>query len=372
MFLNPLKSRPATLVALVALVVTILPGMSLAANPKIRVTVGQSVTYTVPGENVKTVSIADSHIADVVVAGPHEVLINGKGIGLTTLVIWTEDNRSISLDVVARGPFSDQKIELRVKLAEVNRTKGLELGFDFLGSTTTDDGDAINGGFYPGSVARPSIPLQIFGGVPTEGVTGALQWITNGGSEFQTMIRAMEVSGVLRVLAEPNVVAASGEEAEFLSGGEIPIPIASSGATGGSTVTIEWREFGVKVKFLPTIVDSNVINLTVIPEVSSLDYGNAIEISGFNIPALRTRKAHTTVELRDRETLIIGGLYMEEENKVRTGVPILGRIPVLGALFSDTRNVKTQTELMLVVSPHIIRAMAPGVMPTLPGTGEDQ
>jgi pilus assembly protein CpaC len=177
---------------------------------------------------------------------------------------------------------------------------------------------------------------------------------------------------VLRVLAEPNVVAASGEEAEFLSGGEIPIPVAVSGAQGGTQITIEWKEFGVKVKFTPTIVDSNVVNLKISPEVSSLDYGNAIEISGFLLPALRARRATTTVELRDQEVLVIGGLLMEQEEEVRTRIPVLGHIPILGYLFSDTRKVKTETELMLVVTPRIVRALPPGSSVNLPGTGTQE
>ena len=132
------------------------------------------------------------------------------------------------------------------------------------------------------------------------------------------------------MLAEPNVVAASGQKANFLSGGEIPVPIASSGAQGGTTVTIEWKEFGVKVEFLPTIVDSNVVNLHVAPEVSNLDYNHAMQISGFGIPAIRSRKAETTVELKDQETLVIGGLIMEEESKQRTRIPLLGTHPAPG------------------------------------------
>ena len=219
-------------------------------------------------------------------------------------------------------------------------------------------------------MATPSIPLAIFD-QPVDGASGVFRYVT-GSDELQVMIHAMMSNGVLRVLAEPNVVAASGQEAEFLSGGEIPVPIASSGTTGGSTVTIEWKEFGVKVKFVPTIVDSNVVNLQISPEVSSLDFGNGIEINGFKVPALRSRKAKTTVELRDEETLVIGGLLMEEETNVRSRIPVLGHIPILGYLFSDLKKVKTQTELMLVVSPHIVRALPPGSSVKLPGTGAEE
>ncbi|MEJ2719524.1 MAG: pilus assembly protein N-terminal domain-containing protein [bacterium] len=350
------------------LIVVLVPGLSAAKNPKIAVTVGQSVTHKL-AQPVKTVSIADSDVADVVVAGPREVLINGKDIGLTTLVIWDQDNKSNIFDVVVRGPFADQKIELQVKVAEVNRTKAIQLGFDFLWAGEHRNTDYL-GGTFGGSVNTPSIPLSAFGGVPTDGMSAVLG--VRGTGELQAMIKAAMTNGVISILAEPNVVAASGKPATFLSGGEIPVPIATSGAQGGSTVTIDWKEFGVKVDFVPTIVDSNVINLHVAPEVSNLDYTNGVEISGFTIPAIRARRAETTVELRDQETLVIGGLIMKEDSNVRTRIPLLGHIPLLGYLFSDWEKSTTEYELLLVVTPHIVRALPPGTEVPLPGQGEEE
>jgi pilus assembly protein CpaC len=368
-FLHSKNVQKLMLFALLLTLVVAIPTV-VSANPKIRVTVGQSVTQSLETD-VKTVSIADSDVADVVVAGPREVLINGKRIGLTTLVVWDQNNVSRVFDVVVRGPFSDRKIELRVQLAEVNRTAATELGFDFLGRTD-DDGDRYLGGLYGGSVDTPAIPLSIFGGKPVEGATAVFQYVSGDGDVFQSMIHAAVTNGVLKILAEPNVVAASGEEAEFLSGGEIPIPIAVSGTSGGTQVTVEWKEYGVKVKFKPTIIDSNLVNLHVAPSVSNLDYGNAVEISGFQLPALRTRKAKTTVELRDGEVLVIGGLLMEIEEEIKTSIPILGQIPILGYLFSDSQTMKTETELMLVVSPRIVRALPPGSTVQLPGQGTEE
>jgi pilus assembly protein CpaC len=354
---------------LTAAVTVLLTDVAAASNPKIRVTVGQSVTQQF-ANNVKTVSISDSDVADVVVAGPREVLVNGKAIGLTTVVVWDESNASTLFDVVVRGPFSDQKIELRVQVAEVNRTKAAEYGFDYWGSTGIDDG-FVEGALFGGPVATPQVPLAIFNDQAVEGATGAFRYFT-GNSDLQVMIKALETNGVVRVLAEPNVVAASGEKAAFLAGGEIPVPIASAGTQGGTTVTIEWKEFGVKVNFVPTIVDSNIVNLVVEPEVSSLDYNNVIEISGFDIPAIRVRRAYTTVELKDREVLVIGGLLMDDETEVVKRLPLLGRIPYLGFFFRHTQKIKIQSELMLVVSPHIIRAMPPGTVVELPEFEEEK
>ena len=120
------------------------------------------------------------------------------------------------------------------------------------------------------------------------------------------------------------------------------------------------------VNFVPTIVDSGVISLQLAPEVSSLDYNNSVELSGFTIPSLRTRKAQTTVELKDGEILVVGGLMLEEETQVRRRIPILGHIPLLGYLFSDTENISSVSELMIVVSPHIVRALPPGSEVKLP------
>ncbi len=368
-FMSISRTRVAVSV-LIALTLMAFVSADATANPKIRVTVGQSVVQPLDSD-VKTVSIADSDVADVVVAGPREVLINGKRIGVTTLVVWDLNNVSRIFDVVVRGPFSDRKIELRVQLAEVNRTKASQLGFDFLGIANTN-GDQILGGLYGGSVDTPTIPLSIFGGSPVQGASAVFQYVTPDGEGLQTMIRAAMSNGVLRVLAEPTVVASSGEEAEFLSGGEIPIPVAVSGSGGGTQVTVEWKEFGVKVKFTPTIIDSNIVNLQIDQGVSSLDYANAIQISGFLLPALRTRRVKTTVELADGEVLVIGGLLMEEEETIRTRIPILGHIPILGYLFSDTQTFKTETELMLVVSPRIVRALPPGSTVKLPGTGTEE
>ena len=330
---------------------------------KVTVMVGQSITHRISNA-VKTVSIANTEVADVVVLGPHEILINGKKVGMTTLVIWDEGDRSTSLDLVVRGAFSEQKIELLVQLAEVNQTKAHEYGFDYLFQTDRLNDD-VTAGLFPGKVTTPQIPLPIFDGKPVENLDFALRWV-HGMEDISTMVTAMKSNGVIRVLAEPNLVAASGEKANFLSGGEIPVPVASAGTTGGSTVTIEWKEFGVKVDFLPTIVDEGVINLKIAPEVSSLDFGNGIVLSGFQVPALRTRRATTTVELRNRETLVIGGLLMEEETKFESRVPILGDIPLLGYLFRSERVSKTTNELLLVVSPRIVRALPEGTRVPLP------
>ena len=357
-------------------------GIAEARNPKIAVAVGQSMTQSTP-TLIKTVSIADSKVADVVVAGPREILVNGKKTGFTTLVVWDENNVSTIYNVVVRGAFSDQKIELRVQIAEINRSKAVELGVDWL-FNDIGSGNTWTGGSYGGKVSTPSIPLAIFDsgddegvgptGGSTEGVDLALHYIS-GGTDIQAMIRALQADGVAKLLAEPNVVTASGHEASFLSGGEFPVPIAQSsggGGAGGSAITIEYKEFGVRVDFLPTIVDSGVISLEVAPEVSRLDFANAVTVSGFRVPSLIVRRAETTVELEDGQVLVIGGLLLETEEEINSKIPILGHIPLIGLLFSHSETRTTQQELLIVVSPHIIHALPRGTEVALPGAEEDE
>jgi pilus assembly protein CpaC len=347
-----------------------------AANEKLTVTVGQSVTKTV-ASRIESVSIADSKVADVVVANPHEFLVNGKAVGFTTVVIWDEE-RSTTFDVVVRGAFSQAQIELSVKVGELNRRKATELGFDFL---FKDEDNSRILGLFPGEVATPAIPFRIFpprlkpGEVnplatqDVPGVTAAARWLEDG-ADISTIIHALQENGAIRMLAEPKLVAASGQTASFLSGGEIPVPIASAAAQGGSTITIDWKEFGIGIKFLPTIVDSGVINLEVSPEVSSLDYSSGVVLSGFSIPGIRKRRADTAVELRDGETLVIGGLLITEQTKDVRKIPILGSIPLLGVFFRNSRDETTDSELMFIVTAHITHALPPGANVPVPGAEE--
>jgi pilus assembly protein CpaC len=349
-----------------------------AANEKLSVTVGQSVTHSI-SSRIESVSIADSKVADVVVANPHEFLVNGKAIGFTTVVVWDE-TRSTTFDVVVRGPFSEAQIELSVKVGELNRSKAKELGFDYL---IKDQDNSSIIGVFPGEVATPSVPFRIFPprqtptdahppvGSEVPGVTLALRYLHEG-ADISSIVRLLQENGAIRMLAEPKLVAASGQSASFLSGGEIPVPIATAGTQGGSTVTVYWKEFGVGIRFLPTIVDSGVINLVVSPEVSSLDYSNGIVLSGFNIPGVRKRRADTAVELRDGESLVIGGLMLEEQTRTVRQIPILGSIPLLGVFFRHSQDSTVQSELLFIVTARIIHALPRGAAVRVPGQEENR
>ena len=176
------------------------------------------------------------------------------------------------------------------------------------------------------------------------------------------VIKALEQKGLFQSLAEPNLIAYNGQEASFLAGGEFPVPVVQ-GATG--TVTIIFKEFGVRLTFRPTIA-GDVIRLKVRPEVSSLDFNNGITLEGFRIPALITRRAETDVELRDGQSFAIAGLLNNITQNDGANVPFLSKIPIIGYLFKSNADRKERTELMVLVTPRLVRPLNPDEVPPLP------
>jgi pilus assembly protein CpaC len=167
----------------------------------------------------------------------------------------------------------------------------------------------------------------------------------------------------------------NGQAASFLSGGEIPIPIIQSAKTsdaGGSSVTILFKEFGVKVEFEPTVIDSNIVSLKVKPELSRPDFDNAVIVSGFRIPSFITRRVETVVEMREGESLVIGGLTSQERQKVTSKTPILSSIPLLGNLFRSTRESSNEQELLVMVTPRFVRPMPADQVPEFPSLTEPE
>lgn len=340
--------------------------LTFSATKEIRVIKGKSVVLEYP-EKVQTISLANSDIADVVSITPTELVIIGKEVGVTTLAVWGESKKHTSYDIKVDRSFAGQQVVLEVKVAEVNKNAASELGFDFL-FINKDDRHIAEGektlGVYGGLVGTPSIPLTI-----GEGVTGVIGYVGKD-KDYSTIIHALEERGDLKLLAEPKLLCLSGEKASFLVGGEVPIPVAQTTAGGiGSTVTIQWKEYGVKLNFLPTVVDTNLINLKINPEVSSLDYTNAVVLAGYAVPAIHTRKAETALELNSGQSIVLGGLISEEMIKSIKRVPILGSIPILGTFFSRRETTKSQNELMIIVSPRIITSVEAEEIPPLPWEG---
>lgn len=241
------------------------------------------------------------------------------------------------------------QVMLEVRFVEASRDSIKQLGINLL----SQRGDILSAA---GDVSLPtSGDFAVFGN--TGFVNSTASAILGGGigaASLDVRIDALEEKGIIRTLAEPNLVSMSGETASFLAGGEFPIPVSA----GLGDVTIEYRKFGVGLAFTPTVLDNGVINLKVAPEVSQLDVQNSVEIGGVSVPGLRVRRANTTVELRNSQSFAIAGLLQNESANTREQVPWLGKLPIIGSLFSSTRYQSSETELVIIVTPHLARPVA--------------
>jgi pilus assembly protein CpaC len=333
------------------LMVVSVAGLALAeVHDRIRVPVGRAEVVTSTDE-VRTVAIAEPKIADAAVGSARTVVVNAKSPGVTSLVVYTEGGKYKVYDVESYVPNGNKQVLLHCTVAEVNDQAKKELGFDWAGDGFNNSGQYV-GGLFTTKVSSPTFPLTV--GPATD---GAFDFVNHDGSfHLQATWKALVENGDVRVLANPTLTARSGEQADFLAGGEIAIPIASSAIAGTSTVTIEWKEFGVKLKFTPTVGEDGSISLKVAPEVSQVDFSNPIVLPGFAVPTLISRKASTTVQMMPGEHLVIGGLKQTENTKVVRKVPVLGDIPLLGFFFTNTRTDKVNRDLLVVVSPELIDA----------------
>ncbi len=250
-----------------------------------------------------------------------------------------------------------QQVMLQVRFAEVNRRALTELGANFV----------VNRQDYAGRAATQQFAAPDFDDEKTGGLVFSdflNLFFFNRQEGFGAIVKALQSRGFFQSLAEPNLIAYNGQEASFLAGGEIPIPIVQ-GAGANSAVSVEYKEFGIKLRFTPTIA-GDIIRLKVAPEVSTLDFGNGITIAGFRIPALSTRRAETNVELRDGQSFAIAGLLDNLTQEDATAIPVLSRIPILGNLFKSKADRAERTELMVLITPRLVRALEPDEVPPLP------
>ena len=257
------------------------------------------------------------------------------------------------------------QILLKVRFLSVDRNKAKTLGINFfnlgLGNTI---GAISTGQFSPPSVTGG-------GGSNSSGASGSIgsAAISNDGNFFVyfpglnagVTITDLQTEGLAEVLAEPNVMAMDGREASFLAGGEYPYPMVQGSSAGGAgAVTIAFKEYGVRLNFIPTITPRGTIRLQVAPEVSALDFGNAVQISGFNVPAITTRRVNTEVELGDGQSFVIGGLLDNRETETFEKIPFIGDIPILGKFFQSKSTNRTNTELIVLVTPEIVSPIEAG------------
>jgi len=365
-------------------------------------------------EQIKRISVTDPSVADPTVLTSTQILVHGRAPGEVSLIIWDENERSRSFDlrvdvdvsacaeeehrvfpeeqisvtpsraaivlsghvttedvakragelasaysknvvnVLTFGPVGAQEVLLEVKFAEVDRTALTQLGANIfstgagnlVGTSTTGQ----YGGFASQSIA------QTQGQSPPYSATQTISNVLNlflfqPNIHLGTVIEALQTKNLLQILAEPNLIAVNGKKASFLAGGQFPFPIVQPGA-GFTAVTISFKEFGVRLEFTPVIMPNGNIHLTVAPEVSTLDFADALTISGFTVPALSTRKAETEFELRDGQSFVIAGLIDNRVTDIWNKVPGLGDIPILGAFFKSKSLQKSNSELMVLCTVH--------------------
>ena len=379
----------------------------------LRVMVGKSLLINTT-ERLRRISVTDPEIADASVITPTQILVHGRAPGEVSLMIWDELERSrtfdlrvdvdvsaaaeeekrifpdediqvtpsrsaivlsghVSTDDVAKragqiaeaythnvvnvltyGPVGAQEVLLEVKFAEVDRSATLQLGVNFF---TPGTGNTIGtvttgqfGGFNVSRSGNSGGSGGSTGGTTNINFSDALNlFLFRTDINLGMVVRALQAKNLLEILAEPNLIAVNGKEASFLAGGEFPFPIVQPGA-GFTAVSIQFKEFGVRLKFTPVIMPNGNIHLRVVPEVSQLDFTNALTISGFTVPALTTRRADTEFELQDGQSFVIAGLMNNQVTDVTNKIPGLGDIPWLGYLFRSKSQQKSNAELMVLVT----------------------
>jgi pilus assembly protein CpaC len=323
----------------------------------------QQLHQLFPGEDVLITTNADG----VVLSGRASSTQVMLRIGEVVQAAVPEANIINMLQVP--GGTSAQQVMLQVRIAEVNRRALSELGTSlFTGPTGVGDwiGRGTTGQFP--SVEFSELSRTAVGGEVTA-LDGEMEFsdflnifLFNTNWNAGSLVRALKQTGYFQSLAEPNLIAYNGREASFLAGGEFPVPFVS-GTTG--QVSVQFKEFGVRLNFTPTIA-GDLIRLKVRPEVSELDFNNGITLDGFRIPALQTRRAETEVELRDGQSFAIAGLIDNTSQTDRAAIPILSQIPIIGHLFTSKAERQERTELLVLITPRLVRALNPDEVPPLP------
>jgi pilus assembly protein CpaC len=322
-------------------------------------------------KRIKRVSIANSDIADLQVISPHQLMLIGHKPGFTTLAVWDDqgvyDERQIRVEQTGH-----QQVLLSCTVAELNRTQIENQGINLSGAIP-HTGVSLVG--LPGSVATPytassqlsaqgsngstSGGILPFGGqlIPLLLSTNLTYGLTYDAGNFIStgFFQFLEEHQLGRILASPQLLANSGEEAKFLVGGEIPIVIAQALNT-----SVVFKQFGTSVVFIPTVAGRHDIELVVKPEVSEPDFAQGVQLFGFTVPAFITRRADTVVRLKDNQTLIIAGLLQHNRTQTINKVPYLGDLPFMGGFFRKTAFQDVKTELVISVKPQIVEAMPTG------------
>ena len=391
-------------------------GQSAAGARDLFVTVGKSIIVDSP-VIVERIAVANGGVAEALATTPREVLINGKSPGETSLIVWQQGGNRLIFDlhvrpsltatrqreeavrrelerelageqvtftvengnVFIRGtvpdliaaeravnilstlgkpinllsvkvPPVDPQILLKVRFAAVDRGASRELGVNFFSTGAGNTPGSVTAGTFSPPRVQPD------SGGTTVTFTDTLNiFLFRRDLDLGATIRALAAKRLAQILAEPNVLAINGKSASFLAGGEFPFPTLQGGGGGLGAVTIQFREFGIRLNFTPTITPRDTIRLQVAPEVSSLDYANSLTFQGFTIPGISTRRVTTEVELEDRQSFALAGLLDNRLTESLSKIPGIGDIPILGKLFQTQVRNLGKTELVVVITPEIVR-----------------
>jgi pilus assembly protein CpaC len=386
--------------------------LTAAGNDVLHVAIGRSVVLSSPNP-LRRIYVGNPAVLQTFTSGSNEVVLTAKTAGESSLVIWDEQggNRiyrvSADLDPEALRaslaeafpglliradagegkifhtgsvetesdsdavlkmallyskevvnsirivPVHGKQVQLKLRIVEVDRTRLEQLGINiFAGgrtAVTTTTGQYATSATGSGSSLEVSDPLNVF--------------LYNSKLNLGVTIQDLAQKQVLQVLAEPTLTTLSGLPARFLSGGEFPFPVVQGGTGGATAITIQFRPYGVKVDFTPTVNPDGSIRLKLSPEVSTLDYGNAVTISGFTIPALSTRRAETEVEIQDGQSFVVSGLLDHRTTEIMSKVPGIGDLPVLGQLFRSKNFNHSVTELVIIVTATVVDPLSPNAKP---------
>jgi pilus assembly protein CpaC len=304
-----------------------------------------------------------------------------RAVSIAKSMVTMPDGKEVDPDkannyvINAMRVAASQQVMLRVRFVEVDRTAERDLGVNWFGSNATGTRGINTGkGIFSNGQPQPPPGLPLFQAIGTfatgglNPVAGApfgvgLFNLARGATNVDVLITALEAKGVARRLAEPDLIALSGDTASFLAGGQYPVPsVQSSSGTTGSfpVITTQYYPYGVQLTFVPTVLANGIINLRLNPSVSELDYKNVVVISGTAIPSITKREARTTIELRDGQSFAIAGLLQSDSSRDIDQVPWLGSVPVLGTLFSSKAYQQNETDLVVIVTPHLVAPAAPG------------
>ena len=398
----------------------------LSEQNDIKLLVNKSVVLTT-SRPYRRLSVGQPDIFEANAIGPTKILVTAKKAGSTQLIIWDEGDNSQMVDVLVQSDLralrelyptlfpsakidvvnnegtialtghvpnletaeqaatlansyggkvlnllevaGGQQILLEVRFAEVSKQALSALGVNIAGIDSRGAFGASTVGLNQFTTVNGANGLSNLGEVQPQSAITLFGRAFTGNTQIDAFVSALRQNNLGRILAEPNLVATSGQEASFLAGGEYPVPIAQggAGASGNLAITVEFKEFGVRLNFVPVALGNGRIRLKVNPEVSELDFANSVTLSGLIIPGLKTRRVSTTVEVAEGQTFSLAGLMNQSVAANKNVTPLLGDLPVLGTLFRSVRYQRNETELVVLVTPRLAGSMKPGQVPLLPG-----